>query len=480
MTRRDDCAYIDGQPQRKSRFNHRIDVGPPARSTVPLLVQRLSQGSAAEKEAACRELAVYGTAEAVPALSKLLADSQFSHLARYAMESLPGEAVDTALEAALRSLKGDLLIGVINSVAVRRQASAVGQLRELLQAEPGVAGAAAVALGEIGGPEAAAALAKALGPQAGPAIYEGALACAGRLLAAGQAADAAALYAKLTTAPAPVAVQLAALRGEVLARGDDGLALLRKLLHDGDPARVEVALWLAPHALPGEQVTAALAAELPKLAESRQLLLLGAIARRGDATASSEVETLAADARQPLRLAAISLLPGFGGAAVPALVKLLTAPDADVAQAAQNALVELPRDDASRLAARLLRDSDPGRHRSGIWLVRKLQRASFVPALCIDLRDPAAEVRREAASALSELGGADAVGPLRDALLATTDADEAALYERALTAAAVRAGEPDAVAAQLTAGWDGRAPEQQMALLRVLGAVGAKGQCKRS
>jgi len=476
-----DCAYIDGQPQPNSRFNHRVDVGPPARETVPILITRLERGSPEEKESACRELAVYGTAEAVPALSKLLADPQFSHLARYAMESLPAKEVDAALEAALDSLKGDLLIGVINSLGVRRDAGAVGKLMALLKADDeAVAGAAAVALGQISGQGAATALGAVLdGALVKPrAFYEGALACADRLLADGKPEAAAALYERLTSDPAPEAVQLGALRGEILARGDDGLALMLKLLHDDAPARREVALWLAQHALPGEPVTAALVAEVNRLPEEQQPLVLGAIARRGDATALRAVQTLAADARKPIRLAATSLLPGFGGAAVPALTNLLTDPDADVAQAAQNALVDLPRDDGSRLAAKLLLDADAARHRIGIWLIRKLQRSSFVPALCIDLRNPAAEVRHEAASALSELGGADAVGPLRDALLSTTDADEAALLERALTTAAVRAGDPEAVAAQLTYAWADRPPTQRMPLLRILGAVGGERALK--
>ncbi len=471
----EDCAWFDAQPQPRSRFNYRIDVGPPARDSVALLIARLGDGSAEEQESACRELAVYGTVEAVPALAKLLAEPKLSHMARYALESLPGESVDLALVAALSSLQGDLLIGVINSVAVRRTAGATGRLLELLRLDDAaVAGAAAVALGELGSQAAANALGQALdGVVARPAaFYEGALRCAGRLLADGQPQAAAALYERLLAKSAPRAVQLAAARGEVLARGPDGLALLLRLLRDEDPERRGVGLWLAQHELPGEATTRALAEAMPPLPEATQGLLLAALAGRGDPAALPAVQAAADVGPKPVRLAAIRVMPQFGSGATPGLLRLLDEPDLELAQAAQNAIGELPRTDAAMVAADLLRSPEVARRRFAIALVRRMQRASFGPALCLALRDSAAEVRLDAAKALEELGAADAVGPLREALLATPEAAEATAYERALTAAAVRAGTPDMVAAQLLVGFEQRTPALSIALLRVLGAVG--------
>src|SRR6185369_11375819 len=106
----------------------------------------------AQKAMACRWLAVYGNQDAVPALSPLLADPQLSSWARIALEVIPGRAADEALREALGKLQGKLLVGVINSIGVRRDAKAVnGLVARLNEADVETATAAAVALGRIGG-----------------------------------------------------------------------------------------------------------------------------------------------------------------------------------------------------------------------------------------------------------------------------------------------------------------------------------------
>ena len=115
-----------------------------------------SDAPAAEKALACKGLAIYGGKDAVPALAPLLADEQLASWARIALQTIPDPAAEDALRQAMRKLQGRLLIGVINSIAVRRDAKAVdGLIERLKDADPEVASAAAVALGHIGGPAAA-------------------------------------------------------------------------------------------------------------------------------------------------------------------------------------------------------------------------------------------------------------------------------------------------------------------------------------
>ena len=59
-----------------------------------------------EKSDACRELAVIGTKAAVPTLVAMLPDETMSHMARYALETIPDPSVDQAFRAALSQLKG--------------------------------------------------------------------------------------------------------------------------------------------------------------------------------------------------------------------------------------------------------------------------------------------------------------------------------------------------------------------------------------
>ena len=101
-------------------------------------------------------LAVYGTKDAVPALAPLLLDKELSSWARIALEAIPDPAADEALRTALGKAQGRLLVGVINSIGVRRDAQAVsGLVAKLKDADADVASAAAVALGHIGGDQAA-------------------------------------------------------------------------------------------------------------------------------------------------------------------------------------------------------------------------------------------------------------------------------------------------------------------------------------
>ena len=178
--------------------------------------------SRACKEYVCRKLAVIGTAVAVAALAPLLADGDNSHMARFALEPIPGPEAGSALRAALGAVGGKLAIGMLSSLATRRDAAAVPMIASLLGAGGATAVAAATALGAIQTPEAIAALAKAdplAGDAVARAIVDARLTCAEGLLRQGKRAEARALYDQLATAaagkPAARAIELAATRGIV-------------------------------------------------------------------------------------------------------------------------------------------------------------------------------------------------------------------------------------------------------------------------
>ena len=160
------------------------------------------QASRAAKEYACRKLAMIGTASSVPVLAPLLADPAESHMARFALERIPGDAASEALRKALGTARGDLAIGMVSSLAARRDAASVSAIAALLGGDPKTAVAAAAALGRIATPDAAAALAAAK-PTAGPvadAVIDARLACADTLLSAGDRSAAKTIYQALAAA----------------------------------------------------------------------------------------------------------------------------------------------------------------------------------------------------------------------------------------------------------------------------------------
>ena len=84
------------------------------------------------------------------ALAPLVLDEELSVHARNALERIPGPESEKALRDALGQAKGRTRIGVINSVAARRDAASTPVLIKILGEDPESAAAAAKALGEIG------------------------------------------------------------------------------------------------------------------------------------------------------------------------------------------------------------------------------------------------------------------------------------------------------------------------------------------
>ena len=114
---------------------------------------------------------------------------------------MPYEAVDTTFRDALRSLKGKLLVGVINSIGARRDARAVGVLKGLMYKEDAAVAAASgiileSALGAV--PEARRA-----------AVADACFACAEILLRQGKPNDAVRLYDAVRQAKVPAHLRVA-------------------------------------------------------------------------------------------------------------------------------------------------------------------------------------------------------------------------------------------------------------------------------
>ncbi len=177
----------------------------------------------AAKDFVCRQLSYLGSAESVPVLAALLPDKDLSHMARFALERIPGPEAVKAMREALPKVDGQLKVGVINSLSVRRDVESLSALAGLLEgSDPQVAAAAAAALGAIGTPEAAQALGqfqKKAPEKLRLAAADACLTCAERMLAAGKKAEALAIYKSLTGPEQPKHVRLAATRGMLAAAG---------------------------------------------------------------------------------------------------------------------------------------------------------------------------------------------------------------------------------------------------------------------
>ncbi len=169
----------------------------------------------------CRKLMIVGTPASVAALDELLPQEKYSHMARYALERIPAKEAAAALRDSLTKVNGPLKIGVIASLGARRDADSVAALiAQLSDSDEQIVRAAATALGSIATVDAAKALAgvKPTGV-AKSAVVDAQLACAEAILAAGNKAEALAIYKSFAGGDQPKHIKLAGTRGMLACAG---------------------------------------------------------------------------------------------------------------------------------------------------------------------------------------------------------------------------------------------------------------------
>ena len=435
------------------------------------------------KADACRELAVIGTKESIPALVGMLGDEKLAHMARYALETMPDASVNEALRGQLTVLKGRLLTGVIGSLGVRRDLEAIPALSGLLgNNDPLVVQAAARALGSLGTREAAVALMEAFGsaePEHFLALCEGVARCAERLAREGQVESALRIYGEAyENAELPHQIRAASLRGAIVTRGKDGLPLLREQLQSSDyilfAAAVKTALELK-----GPEVTAALADSVKSLAPDNQIVVLQALASRGDAAALPAMVSALESANAAVRLAAVRAMAATGSAdAVPALVKASTATDRELALAAKESLAALQDKSVDATAVKLLASANTDERLTGVELIGRRRMTASVPALVKATADSDARVRAAAIKQVGELGSAAELPAVLDLLLRAQSGQDRGAAEQALTSLAGQATDAEAASSKIAAAMPQAQPAARSSLLNVLASLGGSTALK--
>ena len=444
----------------------------------PLIAVLESDAPKAEKAITCKRLAVYGSKNAVPALAELLPDKELTSWARIALEAIPGVEADAALRDAMGKVEGRVLVGVINSIGVRRDAAAVDGLAGRLKDDDAqVASAAAVALGHVGNAAATATLEKSLaGAPDGvrSAVAQGLVLCAEKLLADGKADDAAGLYDKIRSADVPKQRVIEATRGAILARGTDGIPLLVEQLHSQDKRLLAIGLTTARE-LSGDGVTQALVAELDKLTAGRQALLFYALADRGDPAALPAILKAAAAGPKPVRIVAVDVLARVGDVScVPALLSVGLEADADLSQAAKAAVEGLPGADVdAALVARLSKAEGPTR-RLLIELAGKRRIAAATKTLLEAADDSDGQIRSAALMALGSTIELDDLSVLIERVTNPPKDEDTEAAKQALKVACIRMPNGEACAAKLVAAISEASVSAKCTVLEILGAMGNK------
>ncbi len=440
------------------------------------LIEKLrSDAPAAEKAIACKQLAVYGSPQAVPELARLLTDEHLASWSRIALEAIPGPEASEALRKAMDAVKDRLLVGTINSIGVRKDEAAVDPLTVRLQdANADVASAAAVALGHIGNPAATKTLRGALAgapDKVRTAVAEGCILCAERLMSEGKTTEAVEIYDEVRKADVPKQKILEASRGAILARKSDGIPLLIEQLRSADQGLFRIGLSTARE-LPGSEVADVLAAELGRTAPDRAALMLAALADRNDFVVPPALLEVSKTGPKQVRIAAIGVIKRLGDASsLPTLLETATSIDAELAQAAKAALAGLPGENVNAEIVALLAKTEGKTLPVLVELVGQ-RRIDATPALMKAINHPDAATRGAALTALGATVGAKDLSVLVSQVVSPKNADDAQVALKALRAACIRMPDREACAAQLEAAMPRASVPTRSVLLETLGEMG--------
>lgn len=264
------------------------------------------------KALACRYLQRVGSPRCVPALAGLLPDELLSDYARLVLERLACEPADQALRQALTTAPDTAKIGILGSLAERRDQQAVKLASKLAtRANPSLARAAIQALGKIAGKEAAQELSSMTAPEElVPDQMQALIACAESL--SGQ--DAFPLCEKVLVGP-DIACRIAALRIMTDADAVRASPQLFRAILGTDPQLYSGALDIVAHSK-DRKLTYVLLDFLHTLPPQRKAALMIALGTRGDEAATMHTLSYLKAEDPEVQVAAVKASARIGNAVV--------------------------------------------------------------------------------------------------------------------------------------------------------------------
>ncbi len=474
------AAYEDGKETTGLRM---IDAmlrsepsGSPALRELEQRLADLIAGPATHeaKTEACKFLCVIGGEASQAPLVSLLKDEKVAEIAVLALTHYPASA-DKALREALPGARGRGAVAIAGLLGERRDRDAVAPLSAFAAGGDAQAiDAAAMALGNIGTPDAAAALEKlrAAKPVRLSALM-GSLRCAYRLAEDGKNAEADALCEKLLEPAYPLHVR----RGAFLKRCElapaNQAALILALLKSG-PADIKSAAIARVAAITDRTEADKVLAAMPTLNPNEQALLISALGRMTAAWVRPAVLAAASSQDTGIRLAALAALARVGDdSCVPTIVAAVKKTGDDREKAIGLAALRDVPGDAAGAAILSAAQAAEGAHKADlISVLADRGVAAAVPLMQAASDAPEAVVRRAALRGFAFLSGADTLPSLIQMFLARVGDPSAADFERAIVILSDKVDPPAARADLLIKEWEARPdPAIRGALARVLGAV---------
>ncbi len=437
-----------------------------------------SGATLAGKQFICSRLGHIGTGASVPTLAGMLADSTTRDMAMYALEYLPGNAVDDSLCRTLPAAQGRMKCGIINTLGRRHANHAVPLIQPLLVAEDEeVALAAASALAEIGGPTAAEALSQARKTTHGAVLLkalDGSLKCAERFAGQGDTVRGLQIYKELQAKGQPVPIQLAALRGIVLLQPESAGALIVQAFQDTSSRLRSGAMQLVREVRDVESVRD-IAARISSLPPVSQVQLIAALDDRRDPEVFAAMLNATKSKQENVRAAALTALGKSGNArAVSTFVHIAargSMPDRRIARDGLYALSGSAVND-SIIAMVPAADSRAKVELLAALAARRV--SSAVPVLLHEANDRTPGVRVEAAKALRPLARPEDLPALVNLLVKAKENQERKEWETTVVVVARKESDQARRVDPILSAYDSaRGKQARISLLTVLSKIDA-------
>ncbi len=451
---------------------------PEQRKYIERRLAKLLAGATLEgKSFICKQLWFIGTADSVPAVAKLLTDEETADMACYAIGQNPSLEAGQALRDALGKAPPKLQIRIINLLGDRRDTLSVGVLGELVfDAENQVAEAVVAALGKIGGSDAMEILIRARAEGDSDlrfAATDAYIRCAENLVAESKTKQASVIYKELAGKDEPAIIRSAAIKGLADTGGQGAVTIVIAALQD-QARMVRSTARGCVRTMQGEGVTELLASELPKKSPDEQVLLIGALADRGDPVALPAITELSKSENSEVRKAALHAVGKLGDASSVGFLVYAAAgaSSSEERGAAMNSLTLLSGNVVDDAIVKAMQSSQDSMRSELVQVLYDRNAAGAVPALLTEAENPDSKVRGAAFKALSRLAGEKDLPSLVKLLIRIQDDGSRRDAERAAVAVSRKISDEQRCANAVLAAL--RAEEHvpvKCSLLRILGGI---------
>lgn len=427
------------------------------------------------KRYALRGIGPIATADSIGVIAGALKDPKTADTAMWALERITDPAAGKALIDGLAAAQDDATkIAYITSLGWRREAAAGEALSKALGGSEAVAIAAANALARIDSAPACGSVREAHAKAQGAlrdALANALLLCAEK---SNDKAEALATYTALFAETESPKVRAAALNGLVKAEPDKALARVVQALSGQDLALARVATGFVRE-LPGAEATTAFAGLLGEVPAATKIILIDALADRGDVAAREAVVAATGSKDEAVTLAALRALGKIGNATdATALLISIVNGSADAKRIAQTSLNTLPGEGVNAALVAMAKQGDKKLRSAAINALAE-RRAKETRGDLIALLDADADLKGDVYAALGALADEADLPTLLTRLTSGAEKDDVAALQRVITAASNRiAAEDKRAAAAADALAKATTPETRAQLVAILAGIPTK------